>query len=429
MSGVCAYGGLLHRYCVKCSGRSDNVCSKLCVTCFSFDRTKHEFVTSCRPIISYIIAHHQNENIAICACQLAVEHSTGMRKLFFLLSDVSKLTSPGTRIYFLCVIAADRVIVVGKITLVTVSVSESPRLADVSDEVSDETSPPFVSISILDGPNVCLVTRSGTVYYTWPTATGQSVELFSSHIPTNCHVTSILWCGCDDSATQIVAIGTCMQCSDSTDISSERTRSLVAVALDRDNHEQHTSTTLDATDIVPSMYSATVLCIYIKQLTIESSRTNRGDAEMPHRSEIARDNHTSISASAVVCTSYSQVILFENGRLQKCATLPFNNADKIVTFESSADSAYIAIQSTDNVVCLMLADTFQVLHICTHDSPYMSSGLEIHFFCGSKLLLPSSRPGSKTNFVVANFYASVVLGCVADRITNITQKCIKLTIP
>ena len=60
-------------------------------------------------------------------------------------------------------------------------------------------------------------------------------------------------------------------------------------------------------------------------------------------------------------------------------------------------------------------------------------GLEIHFFGGSKLLLPSWRPGSKTNFVVAKlyvqFYAAVVLGCVDDRITNITQKSIKLTIP
>ena len=60
------------------------------------------------------------------------------------------------------------------------------------------------------------------------------------------------------------------------------------------------------------------------------------------------------------------------------------------------------------------------------------AGREIHFFGGSKLLPPSSRPGSKTNFVVAklyvNFYAAVVLGCVDDRITDITQKCNKLTI-
>ena len=60
-------------------------------------------------------------------------------------------------------------------------------------------------------------------------------------------------------------------------------------------------------------------------------------------------------------------------------------------------------------------------------------GIEIHFFGGSKRLLPSSRPGSKTNFVVAklyvHFYAAVVLGCVDGRITNITQKLIKLTIP
>ena len=360
MSGVCAYGGLLHKYCVKYSRRSDNVRPELCVTPFSFDRTKHEFVTSCRPIIAHIIAHHQNENIAICACQLAVEHSTGMRKLFFLLGDASKVSSPGTRVFFLCVIAADHVIVVGKIKLVTVT--EPLRLGD---EAS-----PFVSISILDGPNVCLVTHSGTVYYTWPTATGQSVDLFSSHIPTNRHVTSILWCGCDDSTSQIVAIGTCMQCSDSTDISSESRpiRSLVAVTLGRDNHGKHTMPT-DASDIVPSVYSAIVLCIYIKHLTIESSRTNTGDAETPHRSDTAQDNDTSLSASAVVCTSYSQVILFENGRLQKCAALPFNNADKIVAFESSVDSAYIAVHSTDNVVCLMLANTFQVLHICTHDRP------------------------------------------------------------
>ena len=43
-----------------------------------------------------------------------------------------------------------------------------------------------------------------------------------------------------------------------------------------------------------------------------------------------------------------------------------------------------------------------------------------------------TRPGSKTNFVVAklyvHFYAVVILGCVDDRITNITQKCFKLTI-
>ena len=62
--------------------------------------------------------------------------------------------------------------------------------------------------------------------------------------------------------------------------------------------------------------------------------------------------------------------------------------------------------------------------IGTPDRP----GLEIHFFGGSKLLLLSSRPDSKTSFVVAklyvHFYAAVILGCVDDRITNITQKCI-----
>ena len=42
------------------------------------------------------------------------------------------------------------------------------------------------------------------------------------------------------------------------------------------------------------------------------------------------------------------------------------------------------------------------------------AGLEIHFVGGSKRLLPSPRPGSKTNFVVVkyyvHFYAAVVLG-------------------
>ena len=38
------------------------------------------------------------------------------------------------------------------------------------------------------------------------------------------------------------------------------------------------------------------------------------------------------------------------------------------------------------------------------DHETVMAGLEIHFFCGSKLLLPSLRPGSKTNFVVANLY-------------------------
>ena len=356
------------------SRRSDNVRSKLCVTPFSFDRTKHEFVTSCHPIISHIIAHHQNENIAICACQLAVEHATGMRKLFFLLGDVSKVRSPATRVFSLCVIAADHVIVVGKITLVTDTESGSEPLR-LADDLRDEASL-FVSITIIDGPNVCLVTHSCTVYYTWPTATEQSVGLFSTHIPTNRHFTSILWCGCDESATQIIAVGTCMQCPDATDISSESARSLLAVSLSRDKQGRHTSTTIDSTDIVPSVYSRIVLCIYIKHLTIESpdqnSGINTGDAVTPRRSDTARDNDTSISSSAFVCTSYSQVILFENGRLQRCAALPFSNADKIVAFETSADSAYIAVHSADNVVCLMLADTFEVLHICTHDHTNIS---------------------------------------------------------
>ena len=30
------------------------------------------------------------------------------------------------------------------------------------------------------------------------------------------------------------------------------------------------------------------------------------------------------------------------------------------------------------------------------------------FFCGSKLLLPGARPGSKTNFVVAKLYVNFV---------------------
>ena len=32
------------------------------------------------------------------------------------------------------------------------------------------------------------------------------------------------------------------------------------------------------------------------------------------------------------------------------------------------------------------------------------SGLEIHFFCGRKPLLPGARPGSKSNFVVAKLF-------------------------
>ena len=32
------------------------------------------------------------------------------------------------------------------------------------------------------------------------------------------------------------------------------------------------------------------------------------------------------------------------------------------------------------------------------------TGLEIHFFGGSKHLLPGARPGSKTNFVVGKLY-------------------------
>ena len=33
-----------------------------------------------------------------------------------------------------------------------------------------------------------------------------------------------------------------------------------------------------------------------------------------------------------------------------------------------------------------------------------TTGLDFHFFGGSKLLLPGARPGSKTNFVVAKLY-------------------------
>ena len=35
-------------------------------------------------------------------------------------------------------------------------------------------------------------------------------------------------------------------------------------------------------------------------------------------------------------------------------------------------------------------------------------GVEIHFFGGSKLLLPGAGPGSKTNFVVAKLYVHVL---------------------
>ena len=38
-----------------------------------------------------------------------------------------------------------------------------------------------------------------------------------------------------------------------------------------------------------------------------------------------------------------------------------------------------------------------------------TAGLEIHFFGGSKLLLPGARPVSKTNFVVAKLYVNFSL--------------------
>ena len=378
MSGMYAFGGLLHSYCMKFLKISDNARSELCVTRFSFDRTKHEFVTSDCPVISHIIAL---ENIAICACQSAVEHATGITKVYFLLGDISKVHSSGTCIFYLCVMAVNRVVVVGKITLVAEPEVEAAAL-------------PLASISILDGPNVCLLTHSGSLYYTWPMATGQTVELHSANIPSNCHLTSFLWCGCDDLVTNIVAIGTCVQqpdametcmqhpdametCtqhSDAMETCSDSDHSLVAVTMAWDKQGHCTNATLDSTDIVPSMYSNITLCIYIKQLTVKSpdqnvwhSGTNAGDAQTPQRSDAAHHTSLPVSVSAVACTSYSQVLLFEEGLMLKCGTLPFDNADKIMMFETATDSAYIAVHSANNVVCLILAATFEVLHICTHD--------------------------------------------------------------
>ena len=39
---------------------------------------------------------------------------------------------------------------------------------------------------------------------------------------------------------------------------------------------------------------------------------------------------------------------------------------------------------------------------------YILTGLEIIFFGGSRLLLPSARPGSKINFVVGKLYVHFV---------------------
>ena len=352
--GMYAFGGLLHNYLVTFSDKSDNVQSELRVTRFSFDRTKHEFVTADFPVISHNIAH---TNIAICACHLAVEHTTGIRKLYFLLGDVSKLHLSGACVFYLCVIVTNRVVVVGKVTLVTDIESES-----------------LVSISILDGPNVCFLTHSGRLYYTWPIATGENVELLCANVPPNCHLTSLLWCGCDDSSTQLVAIGTCVQRPDAMETCSDSGHSVMGVTMGRNKQGQCRSATLVSSDIVPLQYASIILCIYIKRLTIKSrdqdrqhSGGNTGDIRLHQRSDNVDDPNTSlpVSVSALACTSYSQLLLFEKGRLLKFGALPFNNAKTIVVLETLLDTEYIAVHSANNVVCLILADTFEVLNIST----------------------------------------------------------------
>ena len=82
------------------------------------------------------------------------------------------------------------------------------------------------------------------------------------------------------------------------------------------------------------------------------------------------------------------------------------------------------------------------LHLITR-SRFSGAGPRNSFILVVANLLPGARPGSKTNFLVAkldvHFYemkiywyctlyfhnraAAVILGCVAERITNITQKC------
>ena len=54
----------------------------------------------------------------------------------------------------------------------------------------------------------------------------------------------------------------------------------------------------------------------------------------------------------------------------------------------------------------------------------MLAGLEIHFFGGSKLVLPGSRPGSKTNFVVAKLYVHFLRN---ENILMYTVNCISTT--
>ena len=354
MLGMYAFGGLLHNYIVKFSDKSDNVQSELRVTRFSFDRTKHEFVTSDFPVISHNIAH---TNIAICACHLAVEHATGIRKVYFLLGDVSKLHLSGACVFYLCVIVTNRVVVVGKVTLVTHAESE-----------------PLVSISILDGPNVCFLTHSGRLYYTWPNAIGENVELLCANIPPNCHLTSLLWCSCDDSSTQLVAIGTCVQCPDAMETCSDSGHSVMGVTMGRNKQGQCRSATLVSSDIVPLPYASIILCIYLKRLTIKSpdrdtqhSGASTGDIQLQQRIDSVDDPKTPlpVDVSALACTSYSQLLLFEKGRLLKFGALPFNNAKTIVVLETMLATDYIVVHSANNIVCLILAETFEVLNIST----------------------------------------------------------------
>ena len=78
-------------------------------------------------------------------------------------------------------------------------------------------------------------------------------------------------------------------------------------------------------------------------------------------------------------------------------------------------------------VCLCV---LECVHVCVQKSTciHICEQLQMSEHC-------RGRPRNSFFLVVANFcyqvldQVAVVLGCVDDRITNITQKCIKLTIP
>ena len=60
--------------------------------------------------------------------------------------------------------------------------------------------------------------------------------------------------------------------------------------------------------------------------------------------------------------------------------------------------------SSNYLIHIVTYFELNVVLVYTYSCPILyqhAPGLEIHFFVGSKLLLPSSKLGSKTNFVVA----------------------------